>query len=68
MRIFLATWAEDNQGITLTKCGCRYRLLSYWFLLPQDRQWLRRYVERGFGKPTEEDKDKCESSLSGSGS
>jgi hypothetical protein len=32
MKIYLATWLEDNQGVNLTEVGCRNRLLSYYFI------------------------------------
>ena len=30
MRIFLATWPEDNQGVGLTKAGNTNRLMSFF--------------------------------------
>ena len=32
MRIYLATWLEDNQGISLTKVSARHRLMSFFFI------------------------------------
>jgi len=47
MRIFLATWAEDNQGMGLTKSGCEDRLMSYWFVSKEIKNFLKSYVRNG---------------------
>jgi hypothetical protein len=46
MRVYLATWLEDNQGVTLTKAGATNRLLSFFFLLQREID-LEGYVENG---------------------
>ena len=45
MKIYLATWLEDNQGETLTKINCKNRLMSYYFL--KDFKFLKQYVRTG---------------------
>lgn len=45
MIIYLATWMEDNQGITLTKVGNTQRLMSYFFL--KDINILQDYIRDG---------------------
>jgi len=47
MRIFLATWAEDNQGLGLTGAGCYNRLMSYWFVSKETKNFLKSYVRSG---------------------
>ncbi len=48
MKIFLATWCEDNQGVTLTKAWATNRLLSYYFCRQQaDKFNLPEYVTTG---------------------
>lgn len=50
MKIYLATWLEDNQGKTLTKIDYKNRLLSYFFI-QQDKNFdLREYVIKGLLK------------------
>ncbi len=49
MKIFLATWLEDNQGQTLTKTGCNNRLLSYYFLKDAPKGFLDKYSKTGTG-------------------
>ncbi len=48
MKIYLATWLEDNQGKTLTKVDYSNRLLSYFFLKEAKDNFLKLYVK--FGK------------------
>lgn len=59
MKIYLATWLEDNQGVTLTEAGYEHRLLSYFFIdNPKERLSgerkinfdLRTYVKTGLSK------------------
>ncbi|MDD5053491.1 MAG: hypothetical protein PHO27_12220 [Sulfuricurvum sp.] len=47
MIIYLATWLEDNQGVTLTKTGAFTRLISYFFLKKQNSDIVQEYVETG---------------------
>jgi len=47
MRIFLATWTEDNQGETLTKVDYQNRLMSYYFLKETKPEFLPEYVKTG---------------------
>jgi len=51
VRIFLATWLESNQAVSLTKQNAKHRLMSYYFLrtLKNDPQYVKRYVETGIG-------------------
>ncbi len=37
VRIYLATWLEDNQGVSLTKANARRRLISYYFVSTQGK-------------------------------
>ena len=46
MKIYLATWLEDNQGVTLTKVGNKRRLISYFFL-KDSNDFLKEYIETG---------------------
>lgn len=48
MKIYLATWAEDDQGETLTKTGNRRRLMSYYFLKDVAEDFVVNYVKDGF--------------------
>lgn len=48
MKIYLATWMEDNQGKTLTKVGYHNRLMSYYFLRNAKSNFLPLYTK--FGK------------------
>lgn len=43
MKIYFATWTEDNQRVSLNARGARRRLLSYYFLLDAGKNYLRRY-------------------------
>jgi hypothetical protein len=52
MKIYLATWMEDNQGRTLTRAGNKKRLLSYFFLRQAKLISIKEYVINGkFSKP-----------------
>jgi len=56
MRIYLATWLEDNQGKTLTKVDYKNRLLSFFFIQNATYQFdLETYVREGVLKPRNED-------------
>lgn len=48
MRIYLATWMEDNQGRSLQKIGYRNRLMSFFFLKDTEKNILKKYVINGF--------------------
>ncbi len=48
MIIYLATWAEDDQGETLTKVGNKQRLMSYYFLKDVNNKFLMEYITNGF--------------------
>lgn len=54
MKIFLATWLEDNQGKTLTKIDYRNRLLSYFFISQNNQFDLKTYVRKGIIKAKDE--------------
>ena len=47
MKIFLATWAEDGQGVGLTKAGNKNRLMSYFFLQKENKNYIKQYVRHG---------------------
>ena len=49
MKIYLATWMEDNQGKSLTKAKNCNRLLSYFFILSGKsvKGFLKAYVLKG---------------------
>jgi len=47
MHIYLATWLEDNQAITLTKLGYQRRLMSYYFLKVEEKEFTKNYVSNG---------------------
>jgi hypothetical protein len=48
MKIFLATWLEHNQGVTLTKARAKNRLMSYFFIKDDLKNFdIREYVRRG---------------------
>jgi hypothetical protein len=47
MKIYLATWTEDNQGETLSKAGVEHRLMSYYFLKEAKESFLPQYVKEG---------------------
>lgn len=52
MRIFLATWLEENQAVSLTKQNAKHRLMSYYFLreIKNDPNYVKRYARTGIGK------------------
>jgi hypothetical protein len=52
MKIYLATWLEDNQGIGLTEVGYKNRLMSYHFIrMDKNKNFdLRIYVKKGISK------------------
>jgi hypothetical protein len=58
MRIFLATWLEDNQGLSLQKKGARNRLMSYYFLREAKKDILPQYVMKGQLKRRKKNEDK----------
>ncbi len=47
MRIYLATWAEDNQGEGLSSIGYRHRLMSFFFLEKERKNFIQNYVRDG---------------------
>ena len=47
MKIFKATWLEDNQGDSLTKVGAKCRLMSFFFLSQFDSKIIRDYDQEG---------------------
>jgi len=50
MKIYLATWLEANQAVTLTKAQAENRLMSYFFI-SQDKDFdVRAYTVRGIDK------------------
>ena len=55
MKIHLATWLEDNQGVTLTKANYINRLMSYFFI-SQGKFNIREYVKIGLIKKKEKKK------------
>ena len=58
MKIFLATWTEDNQGETLSKVDYKNRLMSYFFLRDvKDDDFVLEYVFRGKVRRKNENKD-----------
>ena len=50
VKIYLATWLEDNQGKTLTKISNKNRLLSYFFIKQNEKFDLREYARKGLLK------------------
>ena len=44
MRIYLASWTEENQKTSLDKMGYDTRLLSYFFIR-EAKDFLFKYVE-----------------------
>lgn len=50
MKMYLATWLEDNQGVTLTKVGGNKRLLSFYFLQDAPAGFLQEYAKTGIYK------------------
>lgn len=49
MNIYLATWLEDNQSVTLTLACAEKRLMSYFFLKDvQDKDaFFESYINHG---------------------
>lgn len=45
MRIYLATWLEDNQSVSLTKVKAMCRLMSFFFL--RDFSAFKQYITDG---------------------
>ena len=56
MKIYLATWLEDNQAKTLTKANYKERLLSYFFVKEGKPNFLPLYVKFGIVKTKKETK------------
>lgn len=49
MKIYLATWLlENSQGVTLTKCAQRNRLVSYYHTKDIPSKEIRKYVKKGY--------------------
>lgn len=49
MIIYLATTADEIQGLTLTEAGCKNRLISYHSLMLDTRKMsLETYTQNGF--------------------
>jgi hypothetical protein len=46
MRIYFATWIEQNQGVTLSKKKATNRLISYFFLR-DGKNNLHKYIKTG---------------------
>lgn len=47
MKIYLATWLlEVAQGVALTKCFAKNRLISYWHTKEKQKE-LPRYIKTG---------------------
>ena len=57
MKIYLATWLEQNQGVTLTKANYIKRLISYFFI-SQGKFDAKIYCETGIIKKEEPKKKK----------
>jgi len=57
MKIYLATWLEQNQGVTLTKANYINRLMSYFFI-SQGKFDAKTYYETGIIKKEESKKKK----------
>jgi hypothetical protein len=47
MKIYLATWTEQNQGVSLSKVNYKTRLLSYFFLKGSKIKSIKDYVING---------------------
>jgi hypothetical protein len=47
MKIYLATWTEQNQGVSLNALKKRDRLISYYFLQDVPPEWVEIYVRTG---------------------
>jgi len=57
MKIYLATWLEQNQGVTLTKANYTQRLMSYFFI-SQGKFDAKEYHKTGIIKKEELKKKK----------
>ena len=55
MRIYLATWLEHNQAVTLTKMNYTRRLMSYFFIKQDEKFDPKGYVREGVLKSKDED-------------
>ena len=55
MRIYLATWLEHNQAVTLTNMNYTRRLMSYFFIKQDEKFDPREYVRKGVLKSKDED-------------
>lgn len=53
MKIYLATWIEENQGVSLSKQGARQRLMSYFFIRDMARSYLTKYIKNGVARAKE---------------
>ncbi len=58
MKIYLATWAEDDQGEILTKVGNCKRLMSYYFLKDTEKDFIVNYIRDGYFKGGIKDESK----------
>ena len=47
MKIYLATWTEQNQGVSLTKVGGHHRLISFFFFKEVSAETIKRYATTG---------------------
>lgn len=45
MKIYLATWTEENQKKSLNRMNCLTRLLSFFFVKNEHKGWIRDYAE-----------------------
>ena len=45
MKIYFATWTEENQRWSLDKKKARRRLLSYYFIKDEAANYLKRYFK-----------------------
>jgi len=45
MKIYLATWVEENQRVSLDKKESLHRLLSYFFI-KKEIDFLKEYTEK----------------------
>ena len=51
-KVFLATWLEENQAVSLTGAGAEHRLMSFFFLRQYKGDligYIKRYVTTGIG-------------------
>ena len=52
MKLYLASWLEQSQGVSLTNQNAIHRLLSFFFLKQykgDSCEYLRNYVKTGIG-------------------